>query len=146
MTLPSISGRCTVETSQAPLPIGPYSQGIAAQGAFVFASGQIGVDPKSGEMVDLDVSTQTRQALRNLTAVLEAAGTGLEHVVKTTVFLADMDDFAVVNQVYAEFFQMGAPPARSCVQVARLPKNARVEIEAIAWHPGPAAIPSSSSS
>jgi 2-iminobutanoate/2-iminopropanoate deaminase len=140
MSLVTISARCAVESSQAPAPIGPYSQAIAAQGAFVFASGQIGVDPESGEMVDLDVSSQTRQALRNLAAVLEAGGTALDHVVKTTVFLADMDDFVVVNQVYAEFFQMGAPPARSCVQVARLPKHARVGIEAIAWHPGSAAL------
>lgn len=118
-----------IATDKAPGAIGPYSQGVAAAG-LVFASGQIGLDPATGEMV-AGVEAQTRQALINARAVLEAAGSGLGRAVKTTVFLADMDDFAVMNAVYAEFFDSGAYPARSAVQVARLPKGALVEIEVI---------------
>ncbi len=119
-----------VTTDNAPKAIGPYSQAVVA-GGVVFCSGQIPLDPATGEMVEGDVATQTRQVLENLKAVLEAAGSGLDRVVKTTVFLADMGDFAAMNQVYAGFFD-DVPPARAAVEVAALPKGARVEIEAVA--------------
>ncbi len=119
-----------IRTDNAPAAIGPYSAGIVA-GKFVFTAGQIGLDPKNGQMVEGGVEEQARRALTNLKAILEAAGSSLENVVKTTVFLQDMADFTKVNEVYAEFFTVN-PPARSAVQVAALPKNARVEIEAIA--------------
>ncbi|WP_025322775.1 RidA family protein [Deferrisoma camini] len=119
-----------VTTDNAPQAIGPYSQAVVA-GGFVFCSGQIPLDPATGEMVEEDVATQTRQVLENLKAVLEAAGSGLDRVVKTTVFLADMGDFAAMNRVYAGFFD-DVPPARAAVEVAALPKGARVEIEAVA--------------
>jgi 2-iminobutanoate/2-iminopropanoate deaminase len=119
-----------VTTNHAPRAIGPYSQAVRA-GDLVFASGQIPIDPATGEFVAGGVSEQTEQVLRNLTAVFEAAGVGLNQVVKTTVFLADMDDFTAMNEVYGRYF--GAePPARATVQAARLPRDARVEIEAIA--------------
>ncbi len=119
-----------IVTRNAPQAIGPYSQAVVA-GGFVFASGQIPIDPRTGELVEGDVAAQTEQVLRNLTAVLEAAGTGLERVVKTTVFLADMNDFGVMNEVYGRYFKE-EPPARATVEAARLPRDARVEIEAIA--------------
>jgi 2-iminobutanoate/2-iminopropanoate deaminase len=119
-----------IRTSSAPAAIGPYSQAIGA-GELVFCSGQIALDPASGKLVAGDAAAQARQALANLAAVLEAAGSGLERVVKTTIFLVDLADFASVNDVYATFFP-AAPPARSTVQVAALPRGARVEIEAIA--------------
>ena len=119
-----------IKTAEAPQAIGPYSQAVAA-GGLVFVSGQIPIDPATGEFVAGDVAEQTGQVLRNVSKVLEAAGTGLERVVRTTVFLADMNDFAAMNEVYAGFF--GAePPARSTVQAARLPRDARVEIDVIA--------------
>ena len=119
-----------VQTDDAPRAIGPYSQAIVA-GELVFASGQIPTDPQTGEFVAGGVAEQTEQVLRNLAAVLEAAGSGLDRVVKTTVFLADMNDFAAMNEVYGRFFA-SEPPARATVQAARLPRDARVEIEAIA--------------
>jgi 2-iminobutanoate/2-iminopropanoate deaminase len=119
-----------IRTDNAPAAIGPYSAGIVA-GKFVFTAGQIGLNPENGQMVEGGVKEQARRALTNLKAILEAAGSSLENVVKTTVFLQDMADFTKVNEVYAEFFTAN-PPARSAVQVAALPKNARVEIEAIA--------------
>ena len=119
-----------VATERAPQAIGPYSQAVRA-GNLVFASGQIPIDPATGEFVAGGIAEQTEQVLRNLTAVFEAAGVGMHQVVKTTVFLADMDDFTAMNEVYGRFF--GAePPARATVQAARLPRDARVEIEAIA--------------
>jgi len=119
-----------INTDGAPRAIGPYSQAVRA-GDLVFASGQIPIDPATGEFVAGGVAEQTEQVLRNLTAVFESAGVGLNQVVKTTVFLADMDDFTAMNEVYGRFF--GAePPARATVQAARLPRDARVEIEAIA--------------
>lgn len=118
-----------VLSKQAAAPIGPYSQAIAA-GGFVFTAGQIPLDP-SGQMVQGDIKAQTRQVLNNLKAVLEAGGSGLDRIVKTTVFLKDMGEFAAMNEVYAEFFAK-EPPARSTIEVARLPKDARVEIEAVA--------------
>jgi 2-iminobutanoate/2-iminopropanoate deaminase len=119
-----------IQTSGAPAAIGPYSQAIAS-GTLVFASGQIALDPASGQLVEGDVRAQTRQALHNLSAVLEAAGSSLGQVVKTTVFLVAMADFTAMNEVYGDFFASD-PPARSTIAVAELPRNARVEIEAVA--------------
>ena len=119
-----------IKSQEAPQAIGPYSQAVVA-GGLVFASGQIPVDPATGQFVEGGVSEQTRQVLRNLSAVLEAAGSGLARVVKTTVFLADMNDFAEMNEAYGKFFGEN-PPARSTVQAARLPRDARVEIDVIA--------------
>src|SRR5438067_662817 len=119
-----------IATEDAPRAIGPYSQAVRA-GNFVFASGQIPIDPATGEFVTGGVAEQTEQVLRNLTAVFQAAGVGMNQIVKTTVFLADMDDFTVMNEVYAKFFGE-APPARATVQAARLPRDAKVEIEATA--------------
>jgi 2-iminobutanoate/2-iminopropanoate deaminase len=119
-----------IKTEGAPTAIGPYSQAVRA-GGFIFCSGQIPLDPKTGEFVAGGVAEQTEQVMRNLTAVLEAAGSGLNRIVKTTVFLADMNDFAAMNEVYGRYFQEN-PPARATVQAARLPRDARVEIEAIA--------------
>jgi 2-iminobutanoate/2-iminopropanoate deaminase len=119
-----------IKTESAPKAIGPYSQAVRA-GALVFASGQIPLDPQTGEFVEGGVAEQTEQVLRNLSAVLEAAGTSLDRVVKTTVFLADMNDFAAMNEVYGRYFSQDAP-ARATVEAARLPRDARVEIEAIA--------------
>lgn len=119
-----------VKTEKAPQAIGPYSQAVRA-GGFVFASGQIALDPGTGQMVEGGVAEQTEQVLRNLSAVLEAAGTALDRVVKTTVFLADMNDFAAMNEVYGRYFKEDAP-ARATVEAARLPRDARVEIEVIA--------------
>ena len=121
--------RNEVATNAAPAAIGPYSQGIRA-GQLVYTAGQVGIDPASGELVD-GVAAQAERALRNLAAILDAAGTSLERVVKTTIFLADMGDFAAVNEVYARHFSPPYP-ARSTVAVAALPKAALVEIEAIA--------------
>ena len=120
-----------VSTKNAPSAIGPYSQGIAA-GELVFTSGQLGLDPATGDFAPGGIEAQTRQSLTNVKAVLEAAGASLDKVVKTTVFLKDMNDFAAMNKVYAEFFGTEGCPARSAVQVARLPKDGLVEIEAIA--------------
>jgi 2-iminobutanoate/2-iminopropanoate deaminase len=119
-----------VTTTAAPAAIGPYNQAIAA-GELVFASGQIALDPASGQLVEGDVQAQTRRVLENLSAVLQAAGSSLGQVVKTTVFLTTMDDFAAMNAVYGEYFA-GEPPARSTIAVAALPRGARVEIEATA--------------
>jgi 2-iminobutanoate/2-iminopropanoate deaminase len=119
-----------IATDRAPRAIGPYSQAVRA-GDLVFASGQIPIDPATGEFVAGGIAEQTEQVLRNLTAVFSAAGLGLSQVVKTTVFLSNMDDFTAMNEVYGRFF--GAePPARATVEAARLPRDARVEIEAIA--------------
>jgi 2-iminobutanoate/2-iminopropanoate deaminase len=119
-----------VITPHAPKPIGPYSQAIKANG-FVFLSGQVALDPQSGDIAETDVRQQTERVLENLKAVLEAAGTTLHHVVKTTVFLKSMDDFPAMNEVYGRYFT-SAPPARSTVEVSRLPKNALVEIDVVA--------------
>jgi 2-iminobutanoate/2-iminopropanoate deaminase len=119
-----------VLTDRGPKPIGPYSQAVKSNG-FVFVSGQVALDPKSGEFLGTDVRRQTERVMDNLKAILEAAGASLHHVVKTTVFLKDMNDFNAMNEVYAGYFT-AAPPARSTVQVARLPKDALVEIDVIA--------------
>ncbi len=120
----------TISTENAPGAIGPYSQAVKA-GNMIFCSGQIPIDPATGEFVSSEVAEQTRQVLKNLSAVLRAAGTDLNNVVKTTVFLADMNDFTAMNEIYAEFFSDNKP-ARATVQAARLPRDARVEIECIA--------------
>ena len=122
--------REAIETDRAPAAIGPYSQAVRA-GQFVFLSGQVPLDPTTGEIIDGDVAAQTHRVMQNLDAVLNAAGTSLDSVVRTTVYLADLADFSVVNEVYGSYFQDPAP-ARATVQVARLPKDARVEIDAIA--------------
>ena len=122
--------RQIVQTRQAPDAIGPYSQAVIANG-FVFTSGQIPIDPATGQFVSGGIAEQTQQVLKNLSAVLEAAGSSLTQVVRTTVFLADMQDFTAMNEVYATFFGT-EPPARSTVQAARLPKDARVEIDVVA--------------
>ncbi len=120
----------TFATDRAPGAVGPYSQGVMA-GEFVFTAGQLGLVPGTKDFAGPDIDSQTRQALMNLQAVLEAGGSCLQHVVKTTVFLADMGEFARMNAIYAEFFTEN-PPARSAVQAAALPLGGRVEIEAIA--------------
>ncbi len=123
--------RRTIATEQAPAAIGPYSQGVQA-GNFVFTAGQVALDPATGQLVAGSIEEQTRQTLRNLQAILAAAGCSMADVVKTTVFLVDLNDFKAMNSVYAEFFPI-APPVRSTVQVSALPLGARIEIEAVAF-------------
>ncbi len=120
----------TVLSPQAPSPIGPYSQAIRS-GKHLFLSGQIPIDPQTGQLVEGGIQAETRQVLENLRAVLEAGGSGLKQVVKTTVYLLDLAEFATFNEVYQSYFHT-SPPARSTVQVAALPRGARVEIEAVA--------------
>jgi 2-iminobutanoate/2-iminopropanoate deaminase len=119
-----------ISTPAAPQAIGPYSQAVRV-GAFVFTAGQIALDPETGQLVGDDITDQTNRVLRNLQAILEAAGSSLDRVVKTTCFLADLDDFGRFNAVYSQYFQEN-PPARSTVQATRLPAGARVEVECIA--------------
>ncbi len=119
-----------IVTDTAPAAIGPYSQGIIAN-PFVYSSGQLPADPKTGE-ISGGIVEQTTQSLSNLKAVVEAGGSDMEHVIKTTVFLKNMDDFGAMNEVYSTFFDKGIKPSRSAVQVAKLPKDVLVEIEAIA--------------
>lgn len=118
-----------ISTSNAPAAVGPYSQAVLA-GNTLYCSGQIGLDPATGTMSGDDIRTQTEQVMKNIAAVLSAAGTGFENVVKTTCFLADINDFAVFNEIYATYFT--GKPARSCVAAAALPKGALVEVEVIA--------------
>lgn len=121
-----------IQTAQAPAAVGPYSQAIFVTATrTVYTAGQLGMDPQTGNLVEGGVAAQTRQALHNLQAILEAAGASLRQVVKTVVFLKNMDDFSAMNEVYAVFFSE-QPPARSTIEVARLPKNGLVEIEAVA--------------
>jgi 2-iminobutanoate/2-iminopropanoate deaminase len=122
--------REVVATKDAPQAIGPYSQAIKA-GGFVFVSGQIPIDPATGNVINGDVSAQTERVMQNLSAILRAAGTSLERVVKTTVFLKSMSEFAAMNEVYGRYWK-SAPPARATVEVARLPKDVLVEIDVIA--------------
>jgi 2-iminobutanoate/2-iminopropanoate deaminase len=119
-----------VKCNEAPLPVGPYSQGVTLDG-WIWTSGQVALDPRSGAIDGANAAAQADRALRNIEAILAAAGAGLEHVVRVTVYLTSMDDFAAVNQVYSRYFP-GAHPARSCVEVARLPLGALVEIDATA--------------
>ena len=120
-----------VLTDRGPKPIGPYSQAVKSNG-FVFVSGQVALDPATGEFVGTEVREQTARVMENLKAILEAAGVSFTHVVKTTVYLNDMNDFTAMNEVYARYFT-AAPPARSTVQAARLPKDALVEIDVVAF-------------
>ena len=122
--------KVVIRTEEAPPAIGPYSQAIVANG-LVFAAGQIPLDPHTGQTVPGDVRVQTRRVLDNLKAVLGAAGSSMDRVVKTTVFLVDLNDFGAMNEIYGDYFRE-SPPARSTVQVARLPRGADVEIEAVA--------------
>lgn len=125
--------RTIIQTDQAPAPLGPYNQAIVASGQFVFVAGQIPLDAASGQIVGQgDITAQTEQVIANLRAILTAAGATLDNVVKTTVFLADMNDFAAMNAVYASAFGEDNAPARAAVEVARLPKDVRVEIECVA--------------
>ncbi|MGJ3246431.1 MAG: RidA family protein [Elainellaceae cyanobacterium] len=125
--------RHIIHTEHAPAPVGPYNQAVSATGQMIFLAGQIPLDPNSGAIVgEGDVAAQTEQVMTNVGAVLKAAGATFQDVVKTTVFLADMNDFAVVNQIYSQYFDEANAPARACVEVARLPKDVRVEIECIA--------------
>lgn len=124
-------GKKIVITEKAPKAIGPYSQAVCIDG-YVFTAGQVGLDPATMELIEGGIDAQTRQVLTNLSHVLESAGSGLNYVIKTTVFLQDMSDFAAMNKIYAEFFPEN-PPARSTVQVAGLPKGALVEIECVAF-------------
>ncbi len=119
-----------LHTDKAPRALGPYSQAIQA-GNLVFLAGQVALDPATGELVEGDIAAQTRRAMDNLMAVLEKGGLGPENVVKATVYLIDMDDFAAMNEVYGTYFK-GTPPARAAIQVVRLPKDAKVEIDMIA--------------
>jgi 2-iminobutanoate/2-iminopropanoate deaminase len=123
--------RQAVSTPSAPAAIGPYSQAVRA-GSLLFVSGQIPIDPSSGTLIEGTIAEQTHRVLRNIGAILEAAGASLDRVVRTTVYLADMDDFAAMNEVYGSYFSTPAP-ARATVQAARLPKDARVEIDVIAF-------------
>jgi 2-iminobutanoate/2-iminopropanoate deaminase len=123
--------RIITHTSNAPAAIGPYSQAVVTSEGMVFTAGQIAIDPATGAIVEGGIRQQTARVMENLRAVLEASGSGLERVVKTTVFLADMGEFADMNEVYGSYFTSN-PPARSTVQVSRLPRDVRVEIEAIA--------------
>lgn len=118
-------------TDKAPAPIGPYSQAILVDGKFLYTAGQVAIDPATNQLMEGDIKVQTRQVLKNVEAILKAGGTSLKSVIKTTVFLKDMNEFAAMNEVYAEFFSE-SKPARSTVEVARLPKDVKVEIEAIA--------------
>lgn len=120
-----------IRSDAAPAPVGPYSQAVAV-GGLVFASGQIPLDPKTGKLVDGEIEAQTERVLENVKAVLEAAGTSLARVVKTSVFLADIGDFARMNAVYARYFPRDPKPARSTFQAAKLPAGARIEIEVVA--------------
>jgi 2-iminobutanoate/2-iminopropanoate deaminase len=122
-----------IRTEQAPTPVGPYNQAVVASGQMVFVAGQIALDPKTGNIVSTnDVTKQTEQVMANLEAILTAAGAKFQNVVKTTVFLADMNDFAAMNAVYGRYFDEATAPARACVQVSRLPKDVLVEIDCIA--------------
>jgi 2-iminobutanoate/2-iminopropanoate deaminase len=120
-----------INTESAPKPIGPYSQAVVVAGNLVYTAGQIPLDPATGEIDGTDIRTQTKRALANLSEILTASGSSTDRVVKTTVFLKDMNEFAGMNEIYGQFFG-GHAPARSAVEVARLPKDARVEIEAVA--------------
>ena len=122
--------RTIIATPGAPGAIGPYSQGVVTPQGFVYTAGQIPIDPATGELVGGDIQTQTRRAMENVKAILEAGGATIGSVVKTTVYLKDMSEFGAMNEVYAEYFR-ASPPARSTVEVARLPRDVRIEIEAV---------------
>lgn len=122
-----------IQTENAPRAVGPYSQAVKLEGeSLIFASGQIALEPKTGDRVHGGIVQETRQVLENLKAVLEAGGSSLEKIVKTTVFLHSMDDFGVMNEIYSQYFKTD-PPARSTIEVSRLPKGMKIEIEAVAY-------------
>ncbi len=121
-----------IKTASAPATIGPYSQGVVTPHGMLYTAGQIALDPSTGQLVEGDIKAQTRRVLENVKAILEAGGSSLANVVKTTVFIKDMNEFSMMNEVYGEYFKEN-PPARSTVEVARLPRDVRVEIEAIAF-------------
>ncbi len=127
--------RKIIQTDQAPAPVGPYNQGVVASGAMLFVAGQIPLDATTGELVGKTIAEQTEKVIQNLTAVVKAAGSDLSQVVKTSVFLKDMNDFVAMNEIYAQHFGDEQAPARACVEVARLPKDVLVEIECIAMVP-----------
>ncbi|MDC0408710.1 RidA family protein [Flavobacteriaceae bacterium] len=120
-----------IHTHEAPAPIGPYSQAVR-MGNTVYTSGQIAIDPKTGSLIQGSIADETHQVMRNMQAVLEAAGFGFEQVLKSTIFITNMDDFGAINEVYGSYFDSATAPARETVQVARLPKDVRVEISMIA--------------
>ena len=124
--------RDIIATDLAPAAIGPYSQAVKTKD-LIFVSGQIPIDPGTGNLVTGDIRDQTRQAMQNLGAILAAAGSSYDRIVKTTLYIADMDQFATINEIYAGFFT-GRPPARACVEVARLPRDVGIEVEAVALH------------
>ncbi|NEP00435.1 MAG: RidA family protein [Symploca sp. SIO2E9] len=125
-----------IRTSHAPAPVGPYNQAIIASGDMIFVAGQIAIEPRTNQIVGIyDVAKQTEQVMKNIEAILAASGAIMSDVVKTTIFLANMNDFPVVNHVYGRYFNTESAPARACVQVSRLPKNVLVEIECIAVIP-----------
>jgi 2-iminobutanoate/2-iminopropanoate deaminase len=125
-----------IRTDQAPAPVGPYNQAIAASGKMIFVAGQIAIDPQVGDVVHRDdIKKQTEQVFANLKAILTAAGANWQNVVKTNVFLSDMNNFAAMNAVYAQYFDEATAPARACVEVSRLPKDVLVEIDCIAVIP-----------
>ncbi|MFH0989049.1 MAG: Rid family detoxifying hydrolase [bacterium] len=121
----------SITSEQAPKPIGPYSAAVVVDGKFVYTAGQISIDPATNQFIDGDIRTQTHQTLRSIDALLKSAGSSMKSVFKTTVFIKDMNEFGEMNKVYAEYFSLPAP-ARSTIEVARLPKDAKVEIEVIA--------------
>tara|TARA_B100000579_G_scaffold258791_1_gene213163 strand:- start:296 stop:700 length:405 start_codon:yes stop_codon:yes gene_type:complete len=123
----------SIETKSAPKPVGPYNQAVLVEN-WLYCSGQIALDPETGEMIgDGDIEKETRQVLKNLIAVVEAAGGENSNVVRTTIYLTDLNDFAKVNQIYAETFESKVSPARACVEVSNLPKGGKIEIDCIAW-------------
>lgn len=124
--------RKIIQTNKAPAPLGPYNQAVLASGWMLFVAGQVPIDAETGELVGENVGEQTEKALQNLKAIVEEAGSDLSQVVKTSVFLKDMNDFAAMNEVYAKHFGDASAPARACVEVSRLPKDVLVEIECIA--------------
>ena len=122
-----------IETNSAPKPVGPYSQAVLVE-SWLYCSGQIALDPATGKMVGSgNIEEETRQVLKNLIAVVEAAGGKNSNVIRTTIYLTDLNDFAKVNEIYAQFFGNGISPARACVEVSRLPKSGKIEIDCIAW-------------
>jgi len=131
--LSDMSSKEPIKTSNAPDPVGPYNQAIKA-GNFIYCSGQIAIDPKLNEITCLgDIENETIQVLKNLSAVLEAGGAKIEDVVKTTIYLTDLNNFQIVNKIYGDFFNIENPPARACVEVSSLPKGVLVEIDCVAF-------------
>ena len=128
-----MSSKKVIKTSKAPDPVGPYNQAIKA-GGFIYCSGQIAIDPDSNEILGLgDIEKETVQVLKNLLAVLEAGGAKIEDVIKTTIFLTDLNNFQIVNNIYSDFFKVENPPARACVEVSSLPKGVLIEIDCVAY-------------